>query len=589
MFNSIFWFLATFVSNLTRYPRLFPVLAALVPALAAAQAPVIAITGADEALAGNIRSHLRIGNEACDSPLTRLERLRPQVMGNVRRAAEALGYYRLTADAVFSTGENCWQLALNVVPGEPIPVNEVSVYLPEDFEDSGVFDETLAAVPALAGKSLNHGDYEAIKDGLSAVAVENGYFSARFNQAEIRLDLAAYGADIVIEFDPGPRYRFGVIRVPPVEGFADDFIANMITLEAGQPYSSEALLEQRNRLDNTQYFRQISISPQLSRAVNQSVPVIIELAPRLQHAWSTGVGFTTDTGPRVRAAYENRYINRLGHRLDGDAAVSGVRSQVNLGYTVPLHDPLKSSLNFRGGFLTESNDTYDSDAFKLESSYRRESSFGWTESYSVDYLRDDYTVDQQADTTTLTMLGYSLYKNVADDLINPSRGWRLFGQVRGASASLLSDTSFVQFYTSGKGVISVGRGRFITRFEAGTTLIDETQELPASVRYFAGGDQSLRGYKYQSLGPRNANGEVIGGKHLLTGSLEYDFPVRENWRTALFYDGGNAFDSDKLEWEHSVGIGLRWLSPIGPIRADLAHPLGADGGVRLHITMGPDL
>jgi len=555
----------------------------------AQQTPEITISGADNGLASNIRSHLRIGGETCDTALVRLERLRPQMQSNIQRAAQALGYYRLSAEAAFSSDENCWRLDLTIAPGERIPVNEVSINLSEDPQIQEVFSETLENLPALGGLPLNHGQYEGIKNALSAAAVENGFFSARFSRSEILVNLADYTADIAIDFDTGERYRFGVIRLLPVPGFSQGFLESMVTLRTGSPYSSDELLNQRTLLDGTQYFRQISISPQLSSTNNLSVPVIIELIPRLQHSWSTGIGFTTDTGPRVRAAYENRYINGRGHSLNSNASISAVRSQLNLGYKIPLDDPLRTSLNFTTGVATEDTDTYDSDRFKLEAAYVKESSSGWVETYSVDYLLDDYVLNLQAESTQLTMLGYSLSKTAGDDFINPTRGWRLFGQVRGATDSVVSDTTFLQLYTSGKGVISFGNTRLVSRFELGTTMIDDIKELPASVRYFAGGDQSIRGYDYRSLGPVNENGEVIGGKHIVTGSVEYDFPVRGSWRGALFYDGGNAFATEKLEWKNSVGFGARWISPIGPIRIDLAHALEGEKNFRLHITMGPDL
>jgi len=554
-----------------------------------AQAPEIIVSGADKELETNIRQHLRIAdNEACDVPLVRFQRLRSQVEDNIGQAGEALGYYRMSSELSCVVEKSCWQLTLDVTPGERIPVSKVSVRLPDDPALADTFGEIVDEAGALEGKPLDHGRYESIKNALSASAVENGYFSAQFLESTISLDLAAYHAAIALDFDPGPRYRFGVIRVLPVDGFSQRFLDRLIILQTGMPYSSSALLEQRTKLDESQYFRQVSISPQLARADNLSVPVIIELGPRFRHAWSTGVGFTTDTGPRLRASYDNRYINSRGHHLESDASVSRVRSLVNLGYTIPLKDPLTTNVSLKTGYITENTDVFDSDRYKLETAFNRESSSGWLESYSVDYLRDDYIIDQQADVSTLTMLGYSLTKTAGDDFINPSRGWRLFGQLRGASGSLLSDTSFLQLYTSVKGVISFGKSRFITRFEAGTTVIDNATELPASVRFFAGGDRSLRGYDYKSLGPENDNGEVVGGKHLLVGSVEYDYLVKNNWRTAIFYGAGNAFSTHDFSWRHSVGIGFRWMSPIGPIRADLAHPLEGSG-VRLHITMGPDL
>jgi len=575
-------------SFLPSLPGLLLLIAAL-PVLGQAGTASIVIHGADDLLGDNIRNHLRIDREACDTPLARLERLRTQVSGNVTRAGQALGYYRLEHTMQFTRDENCWQLQLDITPGERMLVSEVSIRLPGDAENIKIFGEVLADLPAMEGQPLHHGEYESVKNALSAAAVENGFFAARFERAELRVDLTAYAATIEMQFAPGVRYTFGDISVAPVPGFSEAFVRGMILLEPGLPYSSAALLEQRTQLDDTQFFRQITITPELAGTNDQTVPVSIELIPRLRHAWSTGIGFTTDTGPRVRAAYENRYINTRGHHLDSDFAVSSVRSQVNMGYVIPMDDPLTTSLNFNTGYITEKTDTYDSDRFKLETAYRRESASGWLETYSVDYLRDDYIIDQQEDNSTLTMLGYSLSKTVTNDFIFPTRGWRLFGQVRGASEGLMSDTTFVQLYVSGKGVLDFGPGRFVTRFEMGTTWNDDVQELPVSVRYFAGGDQSIRGYKYQSLGPTNENDEVIGGKHLLVGSVEYDFQVRNNWRAALFYDGGNAFVSQEFDWAQSVGIGVRWLSPIGPIRADIAHALSDEGGFRLHITMGPDL
>ena len=149
--------------------------------------------------------------------------------------------------------------------------------------------------------------------------------------------------------------------------------------------------------------------------------------------------------------------------------------------------------------------------------------------------------------------------------------------------------SFLQLYASGKVVRAFGPGRALIRMEAATTIVDGVEELPVSIRFFTGGDQSVRGYQYRSLGALNDLGEVIGGKHLLTGSAEYDFDVRPGWKGAVFVDAGNSFaDFANFELYRSAGLGIRWLSPIGPIRADVAKGLD-DGSFRLHITMGPDL
>src|SRR5690606_36043392 len=264
---------------------------------------------------------------------------------------------------------------------------------------------------------------------------------------------------------------------------------------------------------------------------------------------------------------------------------------------------------------------FQSKRSKLEASIRNQNRAGWLQTLFVDMQHDDYTVAGQEAVSVLSTLGASLARTKADNPINPNRGWKLYTQIRGASDDVLSDATFMQWYGSAKHVFGFGRSRLLSRLEIGATWIDARDELPASLRYFVGGDQSIRGFDYRELGPVNADDEVVGGKQLIVGSLEYDFLVRVNWRVAVFADTGISFndrslgpvnadneeyggkqlivssleydflvrenwrvaefadtgnainDRDDLEWRHSAGLGIRWLSPIGPVRVDIAHPV----------------
>ena len=570
--------------------------AALLPAaVRGADAPNIEVTGAEPALRANILSHLQVGGEPCEASMARLQRLRGQVRADVQEAARALGYYQSRFDVAFSREQGeagCWRLDIDIRPGEPVRLDDIAVDIQGGEEVRELFRETIEESGLGSGQQLNQGTYESLKNALSARAVENGFFSARFETSQIRLDLVANRADIVIDFNPGERFTFGQINIDSREALADEFIRRMIPFESGEPYASESLVRLREDLDRSRYFQQISISPQLAQASGRMVPLNIGLTMRPRHSYATGIGYTTDTGPRLRADYENRYLNRFGHQFSADAALSPVRSQANASYRLPLSNPVRESLDFSGGYIREDTTTFDSNRIVLEAAWRNESERGWTRNLFVNHQQDDYVVGSvEQDDRMLTMLGANLSRTRADDLIYPTFGWRLFTEIRGAADTVLSDVDFMQVYASAKAVVSVGgRGRFLARFEAGSTWVDDVEELPVSVRFFAGGDRSIRGYRYQALGPVNENGEVAGGRHLLVGSVEYDHRVRENWRVAAFFDSGNAF-SNPGDWERrdSVGFGVRWLSPIGPIRADIAHAFEGEDAVRLHITMGPDL
>ncbi|MDP1932794.1 MAG: autotransporter assembly complex family protein [Gammaproteobacteria bacterium] len=580
------------------------VLAATQTGQAQTAVPAIIITGADSRLEENIRAHLSVESERCNSPQRRLNRLLPQVSRDVERAAQALGYYTLEQSGVFTAGEPCWSLSIDLTTAAPVQIGTININVtPDETRTRGQTDpfaELLRNSPLTPGGQLIHSNYENLKASLSAVAVENGYFAARFSRSELAVDLQRNRADVHIDFDPGERYRFGAIRISPIEELSDSFISRFVPFEEGSPYSTEMLIALRQSLNDSQYFSQVAVTPQLNAAqtgsasTSREVPVDIELAVRPRRSWTVGMGMTTDIGPRVTLAHEDRYINRLGHRLSSDIGISPLRQEPNLSYVIPLRDPATESLSISTGYVGEDTDTFVTDTYKVGVSYRSTIDAwilgnDWLQNIFINYQRENSELNAVRESSNLTISGINWARTQADDPIFPTRGWRLFTQISGASNAFLSDMSFVQIYASGKVVQTIGPGRALLRMEAATTIVDGVEELPVSIRFFTGGDQSVRGYQYRSLGALNDQGEVIGGKHLLTGSAEYDFDVRPGWKGAVFVDAGNSFaDFADFELYKSAGLGIRWMSPIGPIRADVAKGLD-DGSFRLHITMGPDL
>jgi translocation and assembly module TamA len=567
-------------------------------------APVINITGADSRLSENIQSLLSIRSERCNSELRRLNRLLPQVNRDIERAAQALGYYHLRHHSEFRAGDACWTLDIEVQPGEPVLLGDIHVNISPDNSRTTIlldpFSQLVASSPLRTGTQLLHQDYEDLKSTLSAVAVENGYFAARFTRSELAIDLSRKRADISIDFDPGVRYHFGDINIRPLDELSEQFIRRFLPFESGSPYSTEALIALRQGLNDSQYFSEVAVTPQLSANQTRpgisstSIPLNIELGARARRALTTGLGVTTDIGPRLTLNYEDRYINRSGHRQNADMALSPLEQRADISYIVPMSDPATESLNFSTGYIAQNNNTFDTQTYKIGASYRSTVDVWalgdeWLQNIFVNFQRETSTLNTLNEQSRLTISGINWTKTQADDPIFPAHGWRLFTQVSGASNAVLSDLSFMQIYTSAKLVQEIGPGRALIRMEAATSIVDGVEELPVSIRFFTGGDQSVRGYQYGSLGALNDHGEVIGGKHLLTASAEYDFNIRPGWRMAVFYDTGNSFANfDDISFYKSAGLGIRWLSPIGPIRADIAKGLG-DGSFRLHITMGPDL
>lgn len=582
-------------SFLTKTRRLLPrwLVCGLLPVLLgatseiAAQQPRLQIEGGTERLQANIRAHITLPELDCDASAVRLGRFMPDIRQSIVRAARALGYYHLQQQSRFEITETCWQLTVQIEPGLPVTVQTIDVGVASDRQ---LFTSVLEQLPLQEGQQLDQGAYERIKNNLSAQAIEQGFFDARFERSELQLDLVNNSAIVDLQFDPGPRYRIGEVTIEQTPELSEDFIRRFLAFEQGDYYSSESLLEMRNSLNSSHYFSSVSVAPLVNQAANNEVPVNVSLAMRPQRVYATGLGVTTDIGPRLRFDYENRYRNRSGHNIIGNMGLSPVQQNLDISYGIPLSRPATESLNFSVGYLAEDTDTFTNESTKLAATYSFINRWDWRQHYFVNLQHDESDISGEEVTADFVIPGVSVDRSNANDALYPSRGWRLFAELKGASDTLLSSESFAQFNLGGKLIHSVGSGRFLLRFDVGTTMANDLDSLPTSIRYFSGGDQSVRGYKYESLGPENEAGEVVGGKHKLSMSVEYDFPLSESWKLAVFADSGNAFNAfDDYELKTGAGLGIRWLSPIGPIRLDIASALDHDNEYRVHITMGPDL
>ncbi|OOG22740.1 hypothetical protein B1C78_14165 [Thioalkalivibrio denitrificans] len=557
------------------------------PALA--ETPQIIITGVDEEAQENIRVHLSIAREDCELPEWRERPLLRRAHDETREALRALGYYHPAVDIDLERDEACWQLTVDVDPGEPVRIRRLDITLEGDAAQDTRFTDLLSDPPLKEGDRLRHDRYDQLRSALTRLAADRGYLDNRLITRELRVHAAEGYADVVIHMDSGARYRFGALTLEQ-DILDPGFVEKFLPFAEGDPYDSRQLIDLQQALTDGGYFSEVRVRTLTEARADGAVPILVQLTPRPRRAYLAGIGASTDIGPRLRLGFEHRYANRAGHRYSTEIELSPVRSGIGFDYEIPLDQPARERLNLTARYLTEDSDTIRSDLYGVGIAHTRQHDSGWIETRSLNYEREDFTVADVTDRTDLLMPGLSFTRIRADHPVTPRRGWRLYGSVRGASEDVVSSVSFVQFHGRAKLIAPLGPGRLLTRVDGGATQADEVTELPSSVRFFAGGDTSVRGYGYQKLGPTNADGDVIGGRHLLTGSVEYEIPIRGRWRAAAFVDSGNAYDRiDDFDPRTGVGVGVRWISPIGPIRVDIAHPIDGDDEFRLHLTMGADL
>jgi translocation and assembly module TamA len=550
----------------------------------------VAITGLDEAQLANVLAYLDFDEEACDAPAWRVEQLYQGAPRRIRDALQALGYYDPRVTPTFERDDACWHAKFDVDAGTPVIVRGLDVRLTGEAANDATFAAARQQSPLTAGLPLHHGDYEALKRRWSDLARERGYADAMFTENRIDVYPDQRAADIVLHFESGKRYRFGEIQFQQ-DVLSDEVIRSYPTIHAGDPYDGGQLTALYAALADSGYFRNIEIRPQVANRETGEIPIdiVLEGAPRRQITY--GVGFSTDTGPRFRFSRANRRFNDKGHQFGVAAQISPVISEFTANYRMPLRNPRTEWLSFDAGIKSENTDTSESDTLQIGARRVMRTRNNWVRTQMLSWLVEDFTVADQEGRSRLLMPGIAWTRVLADNTIRPNRGTKLELELRGASDTVGSDTSFVQAIARGRWIWSTSElARILFRTELGATEEESFDELPPSVRFFAGGDNSVRGYDFEALGPVDENGEVIGGSSLAVASIEYEHRVKARWSVAVFVDSGNAFESSHFDTKTGAGIGTRWQSPLGPIRVDVAHPFDdTEDRWRLHITLGPDL
>jgi len=569
---------------LFRYLLIIPALLVASPSLAR---PVATIDGLSNDLAARVIERTPHDGIRCDSPRWVARTWSRDLEDEIRRSLRARSFYAPQIDSQLERDDACWQLSVKVERGEATVLRDFDVTVTGEGGDDPAFAAALDNLRPTVGRPFREDAHEALKRGLRRVALERGYLDSRFATARVDVYPEELAADVTLEFTTGIRYRFGDTRfnVEP-DKLGDEMLERFRLFEPGEHYSNQDVERLRRRLLQAGYFEIVDVAPQTEVRADGSIDLDVDLGLRPRHEFSGGFGFATDFGPRVKGAYENRYLNRRGHQGAVRLNLSPVLQELYSDYRMPLRRGDDAWLVMDATVSREDTDSAESITQAVGIRRVRSGPWGTRLTESLNLQREDFDVASDDDVAILLMPGIAISKTRQTRQRPLEIGWRLDGQVRGAAAPLAS-TSFLQFYGRGALALPLGeRARAVGRVELGTTVASSLSKLPTSIRYFAGGDRSIRGYKLDALGPTDSEGEVSGGRHLAVASIELEQAVRGNWSVAVFADTGGAFNTFSESVSSGVGVGVRWLSPVGPIRLDVAHPLDDDRSVRLHIGVG---
>ncbi|WP_198677932.1 autotransporter assembly complex protein TamA [Aliidiomarina shirensis] len=552
----------------------------------------MSIEGVSGRAASNVRNRLSIYayHQQTAPGASRLRYLHEMAYRDIRAAVTPYGFYQMELDSSLELRDGVWQANYRITLGPAITIADVDIQVTGAGANDSTFPNLINRLNIRPNAQLLHADYERAKSRLRSLAAERGYYEARFAKQELRIDLESYTASIVIELDSGPRYRFG--KVTFTEGHLDnDVMERFVDFDSGDYISSNALLELQLGLSDSDYFNRVEVQPLWQEADDEyRVPVEIDYEPILRTNYQTGIGYGTDTGARLRFDLNRRWVNSRGHRFNSQIQLSEALSSVAGSYIIPGRRPQTDQYAVRGLWTDEDTGNTESERVSLGVSWQTQ--LNRTQRIlAVDWLNERDRLDGERRDSSFLLPSAQWTRVHTENRLNVDDGFRLALTVRGAAERVFSDADFAQATLSAKIIHRMSeRWRFLSRGEAGTSMSSDFDKIPTSLRFYAGGDTSIRGYSYRSVGPRNDMDEVTGARHLLTGSLEVDYEFRTNWRFAVFVDSGNAFDDIAEPMKTGAGFGLRWQSPIGPVRIDLAHAFSDPGdAIRLHLTIGPDL
>jgi translocation and assembly module TamA len=608
--------------------------------LAHAASVTVDVRGVSNEVRDNVLAFLsfeRFRRGGMDLNADTVERLHNRVEREVDAALRPFGYYEPKVEStVTQQGRGDWRVVIDITPGTPVLLDRVDVRVDGPGESDPLFRRILDNLPLHSGDRLSHAAYDAVKADLQRTAATFGYLDARLIRNELVVDPPNHKANIALELETGERYRFGATAIEQ-HVVNPNLVRRFLRYREGDYYDLTQVLRTQFALDDAGYFANLEVTPQDPDRQALTVPVKIRADPARRHRYSVAGGWATDTGIRGTFGYEDRRINSLGHSLSVSVQASQVQKYFVLSrYRIPVGDPAVENISLNA--FVQQQTLADVTAITQSAGVSfTDVTGGWQHVWQLNGV---HTISDNSDPTVV-----NVNQSRSDELIVPELnlarvptgflGEPLFERpfyatIKASHSALGSQADFIQVHLQAIRVFNlVPKWHLLMRGEIGTTFVKDFNDLPAEYRFFAGGDNSVRGFAYNELSPlegpqcqTNSAGQVVltpngscepkpgyylrtGGKDVLTGTVEVIRELPRNLGVAAFFDYGNAFNSfHKPECvpgatpgtticppfiQYSVGVGLRVLLPVMTLGVDIAQPLSTNAGPRLHINFSPKL
>lgn len=558
--------------------------AACLFAAAAVHAEIkIEIPNVAKPVESNIRAFLSLSRyaERKDIPDETIARLQRRIVSETQKALEPLGYYEPKVEYQVARSGQDWLVTLEVTPGRPIRLSQVSIDVTGPGADERALREILEAQDLKPGLRLNHGVYDRVKGELVRAAKNDGYLDAHLTRNELVIDRIERRAAVTIELDTGERYYYGKIDILQ-DVIRDKAMRRLLRMQEGDPYTLESLLRTQYVMDDSLYFSAVEIDSGDPDRTTHTVPITVTAQAGRKNRYAASLGYATDTRVRGKLTWDNRRVNSSGHRFGASLIGSSVLKELSARYAIPVLDIALEKLEFGTAAKDEELGSLNSKRVELsagltqvQGSWQRVLSVTLSNEKSTatgeEVVGNEVFTDERA-FLIIPAIGYSTLPSYI--VGGPPRPYSIHAELRGSPSTFGSDASFLQFRFQGERIFTLSElWSLRLRTELGASWVDDFSDLPASQRFFAGGDRSVRGFGLNELSPKDDQGQRIGGRNLFTGSVEVERRLPRNFGVAAFTDFGNAFDNFSDPMEYSVGVGGRWHIAVASLGIDVAYPL----------------
>ena len=608
----------------------------------------ITVKGVNDPLRSNVLAYLSFSRYQHSKDLTAdtVERLQNRIAREVRSALQPFGYFQpQVRSSVAASGPGNWQVTITIDPGQPVILTRVDVRVVGPGASSPLFTRITAQLPFHTGEPLDQTEYDQVKGDLLRTAATYGYVDATLTRHVLLVNPSAHTASIALELVTGVRYRFGATTIDQ-RAVNEKLVRRFLRYRQGEPFNLTQVLRTQFALDDTEYFTNLEVLPGTPDHTQHTVPISIRAEPNRPNVYSVAGGYESDTGARGILSWQDRRINSYGQKMSVDLEAAQVtKYSLQSRYVIPIGDPAVENLTLSGTVVQQQLADVDARTMTIGPSITRVVG-DWQSVWFVNGVHATGTIQDtgvpgtlnasnacipEAQTGTACSTDVTIGIPTADMLVpgvdiasvpkgylgQPMFAHGFFAEIRGSQGAFGSKADFLQLHVEVERVLDLtSKWHLSLRDEVGVTAASHFDQMPPAMRFFAGGEGSVRGFEYNELSPLQqycVSGTPIcdyakaGGKDVVTGTVEFDRDLPRHFGIALFFDYGNAFNHFgtqevpivsngqliRLEREpliqYGAGIGLLFRLPVLTLGVDIGQPLSQSGSPRLYINFSPKL